>query len=134
MIDTNAFLTYALPAGILLFMFARKKMMTMNKNVKNITGEEAATLVDSQKSLLILDVRTPSEFSGGHLPGAQNIPVQLLPRKIKDLEKQSAQPVLVYCASGGRSPGAVSILLKNNFTDIYHLSRGISSWRGKVKR
>lgn len=134
MTDLTNILSYAIPAGVLLFIVARKKMMTSNKNVKNVSGAEASELVSKDKSFLILDVRTKGEFSGGHIPGAINIPVQELPNRVAEIKKHIEQPVMVYCASGGRSPGAVSILLKNDFTNIYHLSRGISSWSGKLKR
>lgn len=127
-------LSYAIPAGVLLIIFARKKLISSNKNVKNISGNEASSLISENKNFLILDVRTKGEFSGGHIPGALNIPVQELSSRIGELKKYTDQPVMVYCASGGRSPGAVSTLLKNNFKNIYHLNRGISSWSGKIKR
>jgi len=54
--------------------------------------------------------------------------------KVAELDKYKDKPILVYCASGGRSPKAVTILANNEFENIYHLSRGISSWRYNLTR
>lgn len=98
-------------------------------NVKNITAEEAYKLVNEDKELVILDVRTKEEYDDGHIKGAKLIPVQILNSKIDEIEDLRDKPILIYCASGGRSPRAVQILADNDFQKIYHLSRGISSWR-----
>lgn len=58
---------------------------------------------------LLLDVRTPKEFQGGHIQGAVNIPVQELPNRVADVG-DPARPVVVYCQSGGRSARAAGIL------------------------
>lgn len=49
----------------------------------------------------IIDVRTPSEFQGGHAPGSRNIPLDQLEARICDLDK--SRPVLLCCATGSRS-------------------------------
>lgn len=105
-----------------------------NTNVKNVSGEEAYKLVTENKELVILDVRTKEEYDNGHIPGAKLFPVQLLPMKLDELNEYKDKPVLVYCASGGRSPRAVDTLVNNEFKNIYHLNRGISSWRYSVIR
>lgn len=106
----------------------------LNPNVKNVTANEANELINENKEVLILDVRNKNEFDSGHIPGALLIPASILPVRINELKKYENKPILVYCASGGRSPGAVQTLVKNNFTEIYHLSRGISSWPYSIKR
>ena len=105
-----------------------------NPNVKNVTANEANQLINENKEVLILDVRTKGEYAGGHISGAKLIPSSELSSRISELEKYANKPILVYCASGGRSPGAVQTLIKNNFTEIYHLSRGISSWTYGINR
>ena len=42
--------------------------------------------------------------------------------------------MLVHCASGGRSPKAVNVLLKNNFGPIYHMNHGLSGFSGNLKK
>lgn len=58
---------------------------------------------------LLLDVRTPSEFSEQHVPHALNVPVQDLPRRINELGP-TTRPIVVYCRSGGRSAQASAML------------------------
>jgi rhodanese-related sulfurtransferase len=59
----------------------------------------------------IVDVRTPSEFLGGHVEGSINIPLQDFPRKMNEL-KSLKQPLILCCASGGRSGQATYLLQK----------------------
>ncbi len=105
-----------------------------NSKVKNVNAEEAYKLISGDKELIILDVRTKEEYDNGHIQGAKLIPVQILPMKLAEFDKYKDRPVLVYCASGGRSPRAVDTLADNDFENIYHLSRGISSWRYGLTR
>ena len=104
------------------------------KSAKNVSVEEAYKLINENKELFILDVRTKEEYKEGHIPGAKLIPVQVLPDNISKLMGYKDKPILVYCASGGRSPRAVRTLIKNNFTKIYHLNRGISAWKYKLAK
>ena len=106
----------------------------VNSKVKNVTAEEAYKLISDNKEFIILDVRTKDEYDNGHIPGAKLVPVNILSMKLAQLNKYKDKPVLVYCASGGRSPRAVDTLVNNDFENIYHLSRGISSWRYSLAR
>lgn len=130
---TNTLL-YAVPAGLLLFLYIKKKMATSNKNVTNLTGAAAKSLLEERKDIYILDVRTVGEFKSGHMPNAKNIPVQELENRISEIKSAPDKPIFVYCASGGRSPKAISILLKNKFSSIYHMEKGLSSWPGAIKK
>lgn len=105
----------------------------MNNNVKNVTAEEANKLINENKELVILDVRSLGEYSGGHIPGSKLIPSNQIAQRISELSEYIDKPILVYCASGGRSPGAVEALVQNNFSQVYHLNRGISSWRYSIE-
>ena len=64
------------------------------------------------KGAIIIDVRTPDEFSGGHIKGSKNIPLNILPTKIDEIKKLD-KPVIACCASGMRSAQATSILKSN---------------------
>ena len=105
-----------------------------NSSVKNVSAEEAYKFISNDKEFVILDVRTKEEYDNGHIPGAKLVPIQVLSMKLEQLYKYKDKPVLVYCASGGRSPRAVDTLVNNDFKNIYHLSRGISSWRYSLTR
>jgi rhodanese-related sulfurtransferase len=105
-----------------------------NPKVNNVSGEEAYNIINENKDVIILDVRTKEEYDNGHLHGAKLIPVGVLSSRISELEKFREKPILVYCASGGRSPQAVKYLLQGEFSQIYHLTRGISSWRYGIEK
>lgn len=65
------------------------------------------------KGATIVDVRTAGEFSGGHVKGAVNIPLDQVSRKADKLRKD--RPVITCCASGMRSGSAASILREMGF-------------------
>ncbi|RYG50636.1 MAG: rhodanese-like domain-containing protein [Chitinophagaceae bacterium] len=65
----------------------------------------------------IIDVRSPEEFHGYHIPGALNIPVDQITEKIEDLKTMEG-PVLVYCRSGVRSRMATILLNKGDIKDV----------------
>lgn len=72
-----------------------------------IGGDEARALIKGEGAALI-DVRSPAEFGGGHLPGARNIPVDEVARRIDELPDD--RPIIVYCRSGARSARAARLL------------------------
>lgn len=65
----------------------------------------------------IVDVRSVEEFSGYHVPGAINIPVDEVAGRINDF-KGMKMPILVYCRSGMRSRAASLLLQKEQITDV----------------
>lgn len=73
----------------------------------------------------LLDVRTPGEFSGGHIEGAANIAVETLRNRLADVPTD--QPIVIYCRSGNRSAQAARILADAGFENIYDLG-GIINW------
>jgi phage shock protein E len=89
------------------------------------SSQDARALVANGARLV--DVRTAEEYAGGHLPGAVNIPVDELPDRIGDLGPHD-QPVVVYCASGGRSASAARLLAGAGFTAVHNLG-AMSNWR-----
>ncbi|MCW4048902.1 MAG: rhodanese-like domain-containing protein [Candidatus Bathyarchaeota archaeon] len=92
----------------------------------DLTPLEAWTLIQDKSELVILDVRTVSEYEDGHIEGAILIPVQELPDRFDELDKNDE--LLVYCRSGNRSSTAVEILEADGFTKIYHLADGVTGW------
>lgn len=83
-----------------------------------VDGGEAQALVAN--GALLIDVRDPSEFSMGHLPGAANIPLTSLKGEIPQLKQKGLQIVL-YCATGGRSKLAHGLLAQNGLCGIHNL-------------
>ena len=115
-------------------MLYPKILIKFNKNVKNVSGEEAAKLIRENKDLVVLDVRSKDEYQTGHINGAKLMPVNEIASRISELEKFRGKPILVHCASGGRSPKAVNILLKNKFGSIYHMNHGLIGFNVNLKK
>ncbi len=65
-----------------------------------------------QKTGTIVDVRTSDEFRGGNAEGSINIPLQEIERRLDEL-KNLKQPLVLCCASGGRSAQATQYLMKH---------------------
>lgn len=70
-----------------------------------------------QAGAAIIDVRSPDEFADGAYTGARNIPVNVLVSRLAEVGPKN-KPVVVYCASGGRSAVAQQILKANGFVDV----------------
>jgi phage shock protein E len=65
----------------------------------------------------VVDVRSPAEFKDGSYPGAINIPLMLLPVRMKELEPRD-KPIVLFCASGARSGQGARLLKQAGFTDV----------------
>lgn len=77
---------------------------------KLLGSNKAEQIADAMKrDAVIIDVRTPGEFSSGHIKGSKNIPLNQIPAQVDKLKK-TGKPVIVCCASGMRSAQAASIL------------------------
>lgn len=72
-----------------------------------------------KKGAIILDVRSSGEYSGGHVKGSINIPVDQLSKNLSKL-KDKNKPIITVCASGMRSASAKSILKSNGYTQVYN--------------
>ena len=94
--------------------------------ISNEAGTDYKTLV--QNGAQIIDVRTPAEFSSGHIPNSINIPLTLLTKKIARVAK--GQHIILCCASGIRSASARSALLTLGYL---HVHDG-GSWSSLMKR
>jgi len=84
--------------------------------------------------VLLLDVRRPDEFAGGHLPGAVNIDVTApdFAQRVAALDK--TRPTYVYCRSGARSTRAANQLTQAGFVHISNLIGGVLEWPEKLVR
>lgn len=70
-------------------------------------SEKVRELLD--KGAVIIDVRSPAEFQGGHVAGSKNYPLQGIKSKVDEI-KGLGKPVVLCCASGARSGMAATFL------------------------
>jgi phage shock protein E len=71
-----------------------------------------------QSGALVIDVRTPAEFSGGAIQGAVNIPHDEITARIGQVEADKSRPIIVYCRSGARSAVAKKSLEQAGYTQV----------------
>lgn len=83
----------------------------------------------STSNLTLVDVRTPEEYAGGHLPNSINIDWNGDQFNTATEKLDKSKPVLVYCMSGGRSHNAAQDLQKRGFKNVTELKGGILKWR-----
>ncbi|TPE46241.1 rhodanese-like domain-containing protein [Pontibacter mangrovi] len=92
--------------------------------VKTINSEEAKTLLEQEKDLVVLDVRTPEEYTAGHLANARlmNFYDADFTQQLKTLDP--SKTYLVYCAVGGRSRQAVQQMQQLGFKLVFDATEG----------
>ncbi len=94
---------------------------------KNISPQDAWGMMQADENVIVLDVRTRSEFEAEHIPGAKLIPLSELEARLNELDKDKA--IIVYCKSGYRSGLASEILADHCFPGIYNMLGGITAWK-----
>lgn len=102
---------------------------TASGTIETISPTEAADLVaEAPEGLVILDVRTPQEFAGGHLAGAVNLDYQAagFADDLGTLDREV--PYLLYCRSGNRSAQAREMMRELGFLEVYEIDGGINAW------
>jgi rhodanese-related sulfurtransferase len=87
-----------------------------------------ATMLINREDAIVVDVREPQEYAGGHLPNARHIPVGDIDKRLRELEKFKNKPVIVVCRSGARSGSACGALRKGGFERVYNLTGGMGAW------
>ena len=98
---------------------------------RQISMDEAITMMEETSGYIILDVRTPEEFAEKHIPNAINIPNETIgTAEIPELPDKD-QLILVYCRSGNRSKQASQKLADMGYTNIVEFG-GINNWPGET--
>jgi len=89
---------------------------------------EAVMLMNRDKAVVV-DVCDATEFAGGHVIGAKNVPLADLETKLPGTVKNKATPVILVCATGARSNRALAIAKKLGYENAHSLSGGMGAWR-----
>ena len=87
----------------------------------------------SEPGVVVLDVRTPSEFASGHVPGAVNLNVMSGEFDPGAAKLDKATTYLVHCARGGRSAVAFRKMAKKGFSAVYEFPGGWNEWTAASK-
>lgn len=104
-----------------------QKELPKTLSYKNIKPEEAKKRLESEKGIILLDVRTQQEYDEKHISNSVLIPVDAIEKEAPSILTDKNAVIFVYCRSGNRSVTASEGLVKMGYTNVYNLG-GIISW------
>jgi uncharacterized membrane protein YdjX (TVP38/TMEM64 family)/rhodanese-related sulfurtransferase len=95
-----------------------------------LTVDTLAGRLETGEDLLVLDVRSPEEFSGelGHIDGARNLPLPELEARMGELAGYQEHPVAVVCRTDRRSAMAARLLAAHGFAKVHVVAGGMTAW------
>ncbi|MEQ9560610.1 MAG: rhodanese-like domain-containing protein [Rhodospirillales bacterium] len=120
---------------IILAFYVGRQLPRWMAGVPYVKPDEAKAQLDGDPDILVIDVRSPSQFTGkdGHIKDALNLPLIDLMGRIKqikaDLADYAETPVLVVCKTDQLSARAARILRKNGLTKVAVLAGGLKAWK-----
>lgn len=99
-----------------------------------VSAEEAKTLLETDNTTVLIDVRTAEEFASGRIPGAKLLPYdEIDAQRAAQAIPTKETPVVLYCRSGRRSAIAADALRKLGYTLVYDMG-GIGGWKYGLER
>ena len=112
-----------------LFAFMVSSFNTINAQKKiDVNSKEVNTMLQKDKKLVVLDVRTADEFNDGHIKGAINIDIKQ-PDALSKIDKLDHNAkYIVHCRTNHRSGIAVSHMVQSGFKTVYQMMDGSIGW------
>ncbi|MDH5544592.1 MAG: rhodanese-like domain-containing protein [Gammaproteobacteria bacterium] len=104
--------------------------------VSHLGCDQLQDFLETKPDLLVVDVREESEYAAGHIPGAILVPRGILEgaadlnygKRDQILSEARKRPIVVYCATGGRSAMAALTLIEMGYAEVYNLAGGFVNW------
>lgn len=103
-------------SGWIWIVLAAAALVAAGRFLGGRTVNASVVLEKIKAGAKVVDVRSVAEFQSGAYPGAVNIPVQELERRLAEIPRDT--PIVVYCASGGRSASAERLLRAHGYADV----------------
>ena len=102
--------------------------------IENIKAIEAAKMLKKNPDMMVLDIRTPEEFTSGHIPASVNIDYKAenFESELKKLDRSKSY--LMHGRSGRRSTAALDTFSKLGFEHIIHIDDGILGWNKELTK
>ena len=113
--------------GAVAVLLILNEMSGVVTGEKRLSPQEAVRLINDRHAL-VLDVRPPADFKKGHILNALNVPQPKLGERLSELGKDTARPIVVYCALGGVAAQATHTLKKAGYAEVYPLRGGLNNW------
>lgn len=112
---------------VLILLFSSLAALQAQKKME-VNSKEVSTLLQKDKKLVVLDVRTPEEFKEGHIKGALNIDIRQSDAFSKLDKLKPNASYIVYCRTNHRSGMAVEHMRQNGFKTVYQMMDGFPGW------
>lgn len=98
------------------------------QSVTPISSKEAYAMLSAKKNLIVIDARTPEEFSAGHVKGAININIRQSDAYAKIDKLNPQKKYVVYCRTNHRSQVVVDYMKQKGFTQVFQITDGWTGW------
>lgn len=109
-------------------VFSQLSTDTIYRSINTQQGDSLIQANSGNPDFIIMDMRTPSEYSGGHIQNAINMNYYS-PTISSDLDALDKNKIyLLYCAAGSRSTATFNLMKTKHFRELYNMLGGISQW------
>ena len=105
-----------------------KLLNEAKKNIQEISPQETAAAL-KRGDTLVIDVRDPDEWQGGHIPGAKNFSRGTVELEIEEAAPNLSTPIITHCGGGGRSALAAESLQRMGYTNVKSMAGGFKAWK-----
>lgn len=122
-IDNWMLISVALVSGALLLW-----PVIVGANTSGLTASGAVHLINREKAVVI-DVSEPGEFAAAHVNGSKNVPMADFEKRLPEVVKNKALPVILVCTSGIRATKAIAMAKKLGYEQAQALGGGLVAWR-----
>lgn len=96
--------------------------------IKEIEVTELAELKENGETIRVIDIRQPAELNGGIIPGAEALPMHIIPLRINEFKRD--EKLIMVCRSGARSAQACMFMQQQGYDNVFNLRGGMIAWAG----
>ena len=96
--------------------------------IKEIEVTELAKLKENGETIRVIDIRQPAELNGGVIPGAEALPMHIIPLRISEFKRD--EKLIMVCRSGARSAQVCMFMQQHGYDNVFNLRGGMIAWAG----
>ena len=97
-------------------------------SINEIEVTELALLKEKGETIRVIDIRQPAELNSGIIPGAEALPMHIIPLRINAFKRD--EKLIMVCRSGARSAQACMFLQQQGYDKVFNLRGGMMAWAG----
>jgi rhodanese-related sulfurtransferase len=120
--------TKQLCGAVFLLMAGTAPVQADDLMSPGMSAAEVKARLGTPEVPLMVDLRTPPEFAIAHLPGAVNIPISELEKRVNEARPGKGHDLVVYCLNGSRTRQAEPVLYAHDINNFYHLDGSLEGW------